>query len=118
MGQSLEAPPPVVYPPKAASIIVLIMTGVTTAISAHNHHAPILAQIRAMLSASWARWLTPKRRGGLYNTWVQIHACIHYIIITAIIALCILYVRRLIASKCMITVKNKLFTPINNLAHN
>ena len=54
-----------VYPPKAFDM--LIITGVATAINAHNHHAPILAQIRAMQAAAAAHLqgrLTPKRRGG------------------------------------------------------
>ena len=51
-----------VYPPKAFDM--LIITGVATAINAHNHHAPILAQIRAMQAAAAAHLqgrLTPKK---------------------------------------------------------
>ena len=62
MGQSLQAPPPMVYPQKTP-ICKLLQGGCYC----NNHHAPILAQIRAMQAAAAAYLqcrLTPKGEAG------------------------------------------------------
>ena len=60
-------------PPKASDMLIIM--GVATVINAHNTHAPILAQIRAMQAAAAAHLqgrLTPKRRGVRYTLlWLQ-----------------------------------------------
>ena len=49
---------------------MLIITGVATAINAHNHYAPILVQIRAMQASAAAAW---HLQGQLTPTIVKWH---------------------------------------------